>query len=69
MGAVESVPPGPAREIVSLDITEYADPLIARSVRVPFSFYLKPHRYGAIAGHEGASSILPMISIPRNGED
>lgn len=69
MGAVETIPSGLVREIVSLDITEYADPLIARSVRVPFSFYLKPYRNGSITADNGMSSIPSIISIPRNGED
>lgn len=30
------------REIVSLDISEYGDPLHTRAIRVPFSAYLKP---------------------------
>ena len=42
--AVE-VGPGPkGREIVSLDISEYGDPLYTRRIRIPFSAYLKPRR-------------------------
>lgn len=39
-----TVPPQQrGREIVSLDISEYADPLHTRFIRVPFSLYLKPY--------------------------
>lgn len=31
------------KEIISLDISEYADPLDTRFIRVPFSLYLKPY--------------------------
>jgi len=32
------------REVVSIDLSEYFDPLHTRHIRIPFSAYLKPHR-------------------------
>lgn len=53
-----SVGPGPeGREIVSLDLSEYGDPLFARTIRVPFSVYLKGWR-------EGMSSLPPRPLAP-----
>jgi hypothetical protein len=42
--AVEVGPGEHGREIVSLDLSEYGDPLFARRTRVPFSVYLKPQQ-------------------------
>lgn len=40
--AVETGPGERGREIISIDISEYGDPLHTRMIRVPFSIYLKP---------------------------
>ena len=40
--AVEVGPFAHGREMISLDISEYGDPLYMRMVRVPFTVYLKP---------------------------
>ena len=40
--AVEVGPSKHGREMISIDISEYGDPLYSREVRVPFSVYLKP---------------------------
>src|SRR6516225_8412525 len=40
--AVEVGPSQRGREMISIDISEYGDPLYSRAVRVPFSVYLKP---------------------------
>ncbi|MFW6253312.1 MAG: hypothetical protein ACOC41_00135 [Chitinivibrionales bacterium] len=53
-------------EIVSLDITEYGDPLYTRSIRVPYSLYLKPwHHYGVIT-QKTAPHIPVMFLIPQH---
>lgn len=41
--AVEAGPDDHGREVVSIDLSEYGDPLFTRSMRMPFSVYLKPH--------------------------
>lgn len=40
--AVQDGPQQRGREMVSIDISEYGDPLDTRVIRVPFSLYLKP---------------------------
>jgi hypothetical protein len=40
--AVEVGPSEHGREMISIDISEYGDPLYSRTIRVPFSVYLKP---------------------------
>ena len=40
--AIEVGPSEHGREMVSIDISEYGDPLYSRMLRVPFSIYLKP---------------------------
>jgi len=52
------------REIISLDISEYGDPLHTRSVRMPYTNYLKPWviRFAREHGLEG--QLLPIRTIP-----
>lgn len=38
------------REIISIDISEYGDPLHTRMVRMPYTNYIKPWVYGMFAG-------------------
>ena len=40
--AIEVGPSTHGREMISIDLSEYGDPLYARMMRVPFSVYLKP---------------------------
>jgi hypothetical protein len=40
--AIEVGPSAHGREMISIDLSEYGDPLHARMIRVPFSVYLKP---------------------------
>jgi hypothetical protein len=42
LSAVKVGPQQRGREIVSIDISEYGDPLATRMIRMPFSVYLKP---------------------------
>ena len=43
--AVDFGPQERGREMISLDISEYADPLHTRGVRIPFSVYIKPWQH------------------------
>jgi len=51
-------------EVVSLDISEYADPLHLRTVRVPFSVYLKPAQRRDVLGEEVVSRLSTLFLIP-----
>lgn len=56
--------PNRQREIVSIDISEYGDPLHTRMVRMPFTNYLKPWVTG-LARSLGVENELPSIrAIP-----
>jgi hypothetical protein len=44
LGAIETGGGPHGREMISVDITEYADPLCSRVMRAPFSVYLKPEQ-------------------------
>jgi hypothetical protein len=59
---------GVGREMVSIDISEYGDPLSTRCLRIPFSVYLKPWR---LNGHNGTDfeHMLPFFLIPRYNMD
>jgi hypothetical protein len=66
--AVE-IDPGPGgREIISLDLSEYADPLQIRSIRVPFGPYLKPQRLAWSRGQEGPAQ-QDLVAVPLAGLD
>ncbi|HET9298922.1 MAG TPA: hypothetical protein VFO11_03190 [Candidatus Polarisedimenticolaceae bacterium] len=62
--AVEPGSGAAGREIVSLDLSEYGDPLETRRVRVPFGPYLKAHRQAP----PGLAPLLPSLhAIPWRG--
>ncbi|ADH85925.1 hypothetical protein [Desulfurivibrio alkaliphilus] len=67
--AVKVGPQQRGREMVSVDISEYADPLNLRMIRLPFSAYLKPWRqYGIM--HPGGEGRIPlMFAIPVAASD
>lgn len=65
--AVEVGPSMRGREMVSIDISEYGDPLGTRTVRVPFSGYLKPWQQTYAMGSNNLGRIGPIIFIPVNG--
>lgn len=50
------------REIVSIDLSEYGDPLQTRSIRVPFSIYYKPQQQKHFLG-ESIVSDLPLLFV------
>jgi hypothetical protein len=52
---------------MSLDISEYGDPLHRRHIRVPFSVYLKPRRLSWRIGEDGVRRLLPLFEIPLVG--
>lgn len=60
--AVEAGPSDHGREIVSIDISEYGDPLATRAIRVPFSVYLKPRQY--LPPEDSAWKLPPIFVIP-----
>lgn len=55
------------REIASLDISEYGDPLQSRHLRIPFSVYLKPRRLTWSVGEDQVARMLPIFEIPLLG--
>jgi hypothetical protein len=57
------------REIVSLDISEYGDPLPMRHIRVPFSVYLKPRRLTWCLSEDGIDKLMPIFEVPLIGMD
>jgi hypothetical protein len=67
--AVEVGPSGSGREMVSLDISEYGDPLHTRVVRVPFSLYLKPWQQRAALGDDIVKRLPPVFLIPLHEMD
>ena len=56
------VGPGPngRREIVSIDLSEYGDPLDARKIRVPCSLYLKP----TLKYHASDQKLKHIVFLP-----
>lgn len=67
--AVEVGPSGRGREMISIDLSEYGDPLHTRTVRVPFSAYLKPWQQLYAVGTNNISKIGPIIFVPVDGLD
>jgi hypothetical protein len=61
---VTAVHVGPARtqrrEMISIDISEYGDPLHTRMIRMPFTYYLKPWA-GGMAQYLGIENELPVV--------
>ncbi len=64
LGAIEPDGGPHGREMISVDITEYADPLSSRVVRVPFSVYLKPAQQRMAIGDEVLKHLPPIVVIP-----
>lgn len=67
LGAIETGGGVHGREMISLDITEYADPLSSRVMRAPFSVYLKPDQQRRLMGDEIVDSLPPLVVIPTDG--
>ena len=64
LSAVEVGPTERGREMISLDISEYGDPLHVRVIRVPFGLYLKPWQQRAHFGPEVVAQLPPVFMIP-----
>ncbi|MFM8830980.1 MAG: hypothetical protein ACKOHM_08245 [Spartobacteria bacterium] len=62
--AVEVAPSQRGREMISIDLSEYGDPLPTRTVRVPFSGYLKPWQQSYAVGEDNIGKIGPIIFVP-----
>ena len=57
------------REMISIDISEYGDPLWTRVVRMPFTNYLKPWKNGLARDHGIEHSLPPIFTIPFHEND
>jgi hypothetical protein len=62
--AVEVGPSKHGREMISIDISEYGDPLYSRTVRVPFSVYLKPWQQPWAFAPDVLTELQPIFVIP-----
>jgi len=62
--AVEVGPSIRGREMISLDLSEYGDPLCTRTVRVPFSGYLKPWQQVGSVGAHVVRNLVPLVFVP-----
>jgi len=62
--AVETGPSGCGREMLSIDLSEYGDPLQSRGVRVPFGAYLKPWQQREMVGDEIIRNLPLLVSVP-----
>jgi hypothetical protein len=57
------------REIISIDISEYGDPLHTRMIRQPFTYYLKPWMPGKISQSEVLEQIRLIRVVPLHEMD
>jgi hypothetical protein len=62
--AVEVGPSEHGREMISIDISEYGDPLYSRTIRVPFSVYLKPWQQPWAFASDVLTELQPIFVIP-----
>jgi len=67
--ALEVGPSKHGREMISIDISEYGDPLYSRMLRVPFSVYLKPWQQPWIFDVDVLARMQPLFAIPLQGMD
>lgn len=67
--AVEVGPSEHGREMISIDISEYGDPLYSRMIRVPFSVYLKPWQQPWAFASDVLTNLQPLCVIPLRGID
>lgn len=64
LSAVKVGPFHRGREIISIDLTEYGDPLHTRIIRVPFSIYRKPVKKGFANEPHLTHKIPEMFMVP-----
>jgi hypothetical protein len=62
--AIEVGPSAHGREMISIDLSEYGDPLYVRTMRVPFSLYLKPCQQRWAFAPEILKELPPIFVIP-----
>lgn len=62
--ALEVGPSARGREMISLDISEYGDPLSVRTMRAAFSVYLKPWQQRWIFDPERLKGLPPFFVVP-----
>jgi hypothetical protein len=67
--AVEVGPSEHGREMISIDISEYGDPLYSRAIRVPFSAYLKPWQQPWQFDVDALVNLPLLFVIPLQGID
>ena len=67
--AVEVGPGEQGREIISIDLSEYGDDLYTRSVRMPYSVYLKPDQQRYRIGDSIVDAMPTLFSIPLHEMD
>jgi hypothetical protein len=67
--AVEVGPSEHGREMISIDISEYGDPLYSRMLRAPFSVYLKPWQQPWGFAADVLDRLQPLYAIPLQGMD
>jgi hypothetical protein len=65
--AVEVGPSQHGREMISIDISEYGDPVYSRAVRVPFSVYLKPWQQPWVFDVDVLANLQPFFVVPLQG--
>lgn len=58
-----------AREMISIDISEYGDPLWTRVIRMPFTNYLKPWKTGLIEAMRDLENMPPIFTLPMHEID
>jgi sugar phosphate isomerase/epimerase len=51
-------------EAVSIDLSEYADPLFLRGIRVPFSVYRKPEHQLDVVGRDIVEGLPQLVLLP-----
>ena len=61
--AIEVGPSEHGREMISIDLSEYGDPLYSRMIRAPFSVYLKPWQQAWSSGRP-FPDLPPLLVIP-----
>ncbi len=67
--AVEAGPWQRDREMISIDLSEFGDPLHTRTLRVPFSVYHKPSQQRWLIGEEALRKIPLFVFVPLQGID
>lgn len=62
--AVDVAPSCYGREMVSIDLSEYGDSLCTRSIRIPYSVYLKPQQQAFSHNGDTTQPFPPFFMIP-----